>query len=130
MITLVADTHALVWHLTAPERLGRGARRAFAAVDGGRWLCHVPAVALVEIALLGERGRLRIGPAQVLDAITGHPGYAFLAVDVAQVVEFASLPGVRDPLDRLVVAAARATGARLLSAGAALDGHGVPRVRD
>lgn len=66
----------------------------------------------------------------MLDAIAGHPGYAFLALDVAQAVEFAALPVVRDPLDRLVVAAARATGSRLLSADAALDGHGVPRVWD
>ncbi len=37
---------------------------------------------------------------------------------------------VRDPMDRLVVAAARATRSRLMSADETLDGHGVERVWD
>ncbi len=130
MVSVVADTHAIVWHLTDPRRLARGARRAFAAVDAGRWLCHVPVVALVEIWLLHERGRLRIGPAQFLDAIAGHPGYAVLSLDTPQAMEFGALPQVRDPLDRLVLAAARATRSRLVSADEALGDHGVERLWD
>jgi PIN domain nuclease of toxin-antitoxin system len=130
MVTVVADTHAIVWHLTDPARLARGARRAFAAIDAGRWLCHVPVIALVEIWLLHERSRLRIGPAQFLDAIAGHPGYAILSLDVAQAVEFGALPRVRDPLDRLILAAARATRSRLVSADEALGGHGADRLWD
>jgi PIN domain nuclease of toxin-antitoxin system len=130
MTSVVADTHAIVWHLTDPGRLARGARRAFAAVDTGRWLCHVPVIALIEIGLLHERGRLRIGPAQFLDAITGHPGYAVLSLDTAQAMEFGALPRVRDPLDRLILAAARATGSRLVSADEALGDHGVERLWD
>lgn len=85
MPTLVVDTHALVWHLTDPTRLGKGARRAFGAVDSGRWLCHVPAITLVEIQLLQERGRLRAGPSQTLELLAGHPGYAVLGLDVPQI---------------------------------------------
>jgi len=51
-------------------------------------------------------------------------------LDVEQAVEFGSLAAIRDPMDRLVVSAARATGARLLSADQALDGHGVDRLWD
>jgi PIN domain nuclease of toxin-antitoxin system len=61
MDRLIADTHAIVWHLTAPRKLGGAARRQFEAADGGRTLCCVPAIALVEIALLHERGRLPAG---------------------------------------------------------------------
>jgi PIN domain nuclease of toxin-antitoxin system len=125
MVSVVADTHAIVWHLTDPARLGRGARRAFAAIDAGRWLCQVPVITLVEVWLLHERGRLRIGAAQLLDALTGHPGYAILSLDVAQAIEFGALPRVKDPLDRLILAAARATRSRLISADQALGGHGV-----
>ena len=112
---LVADTHAVVWHLTAPSRLGAAARRALARADEGRWLCCVPAIALVEIALLRERGRMAVGVDEVLRALAGHPGYAVLALDADQAVEFAALVGVKDPMDRLVLAAARATGSRLVS---------------
>lgn len=130
MITLVADTHALVWHLTDPKRLGRSARRAFGGADTGHRLCYVPAIVIIELWLLYERGRLRVGPLQVLETLASHPGFAVLALDVEQAVEFGSLTAIRDPMDRLVVAAARATGSRLLSADDALGGHGVDRVWD
>ena len=73
MARLVADTHALVWRLTAPRTLGRGARRAFDAADSGRSLCLIPAIVFVELALLKERGRLGVGPADVLRACRGGP---------------------------------------------------------
>lgn len=125
MPSLVADTHAIVWYLVEPKRLGKGARRAFAATDAGRWTCYVPAITLVEAWLLHERGRLRIGPAQILDAIAGHPGYVVLPLDVEQAVEFGALPMIRDPMDRMIVAAARVTGSRLVSIDEALPDHGV-----
>ncbi len=130
MLQLVADTHALVWHLTEPRRLGKAARRSFASADRGRSLCHVPAIALVEIWLLYERGRLRVSPAQILEAIAGHGGYSILAFDIEQGLEFGSLSGIRDPMDRMIVSAARVTGSRLISSDEALDRFGVERVWD
>jgi PIN domain nuclease of toxin-antitoxin system len=116
--------------LTAPRRLGAAARRAFAAADDGRWLCCVPAIVLVEIALLKERKRVVVGVDDVLRALAGHPGYAVLALDADQSVEFSALVGVKDPMDRLVLAAARATRSRLISSDDALDGFGVERLWD
>ena len=127
---LVADTHAIVWHLMAPRKLGAAARRAFDGADEGRTLCCVPAIALVEIGLLQERGRVGVGIGDVLRALAGRPGYAVLALDADQALEFAGLVGLKDPMDRLVVAAARATGSRLVSVDDALDGFGVERVWD
>lgn len=111
-----------------PRRLGKAARRAFEAADAGRLLCHVPAIAIVEMWLLYERGRLGLGPMQVLAKLSGRAGYSVRALDVAQTVEFGALTAVRDPMDRMLLAAAKATGSRLVSADRALDGHGVDRV--
>jgi len=130
VVRLVADTHAVVWHLTAPRKLGIAARRALAAADEGRSLCCVPAIALVEIALLKERKRIAIGVDQVLRALAGHSGFVVLALDGEQSAEFAALVGVKDPMDRLVLAAARVTGASLVSADDVFDGHGVERIWD
>lgn len=130
MPSLVADTHAIVWHLVEPKRLGKSARRALVATDAGRSTCYVPAIALVETWLLHERGRLRIGPAQILQTIAGHPGYVVLPLDVEQAVEFGALPTIRDPMDRMIVAAARVTGSRLVSSDEALSDHGVEVVWD
>ncbi len=130
MVRLVADTHALVWRLTASRKLGHAARRAFEAADSGRWLCCVPAIVLVEVALLRERGRIGVGPSDVLQALRGRPGYAVLALDAEQSLEFAALVGIKDPMDRLVLAAARVSGAKLLSSDGVFDGLGVERVWD
>jgi PIN domain nuclease of toxin-antitoxin system len=130
MTSLVADTHAIVWHLTDPRRLGRAARRLFASVDAGRAVCHLPMVSLIELWLLHERGRLRIGPAQVVETLSGHPGYSILSLDLPQAMEFGALPAVADPFDRMILAAARSMGAKLLSRDEALDGRGVERVWD
>jgi PIN domain nuclease of toxin-antitoxin system len=45
-------------------------------------------------------------------------------------MEFGALRRVRDPLDRLILAAARVTRSRLLSADEALEGYGVERLWD
>jgi PIN domain nuclease of toxin-antitoxin system len=126
----VADTHAIVWHLTSPRRLGRAARRAFTDADASRARCLVPVIALIEIALLRERKRIGIEVREVLLALRDHPGYAVLALDVEQTGEFAALVGVSDPMDRLVLAAALATRTRLVSVDGALDGYGVARIWD
>jgi PIN domain nuclease of toxin-antitoxin system len=110
--------------------LGKAARRVFASSDRGRALCYVPAITVVETWLLYERGRLRIGPPQILETMAGHGGYAILAFDIAQAVEFGSLSGIRDPMDRMIVSAARATGSQLISSDQAMDGFGVDRVWD
>lgn len=130
MERVVADTHAVVWYLTAPRNLGAAARRAFAAADDGRWLCCVPAIALVEISLLNERGRTDVSSGDVLKALAGRSGYAVLGLDAEQAQEFAALRGLKDPMDRLVVAAARATRSRLLSIDDTMDGYGVERLWD
>jgi PIN domain nuclease of toxin-antitoxin system len=130
MTRLIADTHAIVWYLTAPRKLGAAARRELEAADEGRTLCCVPAIALVEIALLQERGRLAVGVGDVLRAIAGRPGYVVLALDTDQALEFAGLVGLKDPMDRLVVAAARVARCPVASVDDALDGFGVERVWD
>jgi PIN domain nuclease of toxin-antitoxin system len=53
-----------------------------------------------------------------------------LALDAEQAAEFVALFGVKDPLDRLVLAAARATRSRPVSTDDHLDGQGVERVWD
>ncbi len=129
MIGVVADTQALVWHLVDPRRLGKSAKRTFAAADSRKLLCHVPAIVLAEVALLSERGRIRVGVQQVLASLAAHSGYAILPLDAAQCLEFASLIGIRDPMDRLVAAASRVVHAKLISSDVVFDEH-VERIWD
>lgn len=130
MRSVVVDTHALVWHLTKPQLLGAQAKRVLAAADAGRTLAFVPAIVLAEISLLSERGRLRFGCVQVVSALAERPGWQVLALDVEQALAFATLPGVKDPMDRLVAAAARALDAEVISRDETYDAAGIARTWD
>ena len=59
------DTHALVWYLSRPKRLGRAAARLLRAADAGRAEILVPAIVLIELTLLREAGRNVVGVPQV-----------------------------------------------------------------
>jgi PIN domain nuclease of toxin-antitoxin system len=55
---LVVDTHALVWYLLDSPRLSATARgRIDRALEAGEFL-YVPAICLVELTYLVEKGRL------------------------------------------------------------------------
>ena len=128
MRALVVDTHALAWHLTAPEKLGKSARRLLAQADAGQAQAGVPAIVLVEMALLHERGRLRFGADRVVAALAAQPGWQVLALDIEQCMAFGELPTIKDPMDRLIAAATRAVkGATLVSCDVAFDAVKIAR---
>lgn len=130
MQLLVVDAHALVWCITEPHRLGKKARRLLGLAEHGRATAHVPAICLVEISLLHERGRLRFGADRVVAELARHPGWQVLAMDMEQCMAFTTLAAVKDPMDRLVAASARALGCVLVSADAMFDRAGLQRAWD
>lgn len=115
MSRYVLDTHACVFALVAPAKLGAGARRALRSVESGAGVAWVPAAVAAEIVLLRELGRVEIGLSHLQTAMEQAPGLRFLPLDLHQLDEFAALGAIRDPFDRLVVAASRMLGAKLLT---------------
>ena len=85
---------------------------------------------LVEVALLRERERIPVAAAQILRVLQGRSGYAVLALDGEQALEFGAYIGIKDPIDRMVLAAARVGGAKLVSSDEVFDGTGIERVWD
>lgn len=123
----IVDTHAFVWWVRG-RPLGRMARRALHEVDAGRSHAWIPAIVAVEIAFLHERGRSAIGVPQLEATLARNPDVGLLPLDLAQATEFALLGAVRDPFDRLIVAAARSAGCPLLTADAAIAASGLVEV--
>jgi PIN domain nuclease of toxin-antitoxin system len=111
----VLDTHACVFMLTAPRKLGGAARAALGRVEAGRERAWVPAAVVAEVLILRDLGRVRIGLPELRKATESAPGFGFLPLDLAQLDQFAALVQMRDPFDRLIVSAARAIGAALLT---------------
>ena len=97
-------------------------------VDRGRWRGWVPAIVPVELALLRERGRSAIGVPELEATLARNAELQVLPLDLAQAREFVMLLSVRDPFDRMIVAAARVVGGPLLSADADLAASGLVQV--
>lgn len=124
----VIDTHALVWYFARPRRLGRSALRHLRAAESGRAIALVPAICLVELALLRERGRRVLGVAEVETTLAKCRGVTVAAFGAAEAHEFALLGGVHDPFDRMVIATARANACPLATADEAITASGLVEV--
>lgn len=71
---------------------------------------------------LADACLVRMTELEARSAIIALDAFKLLALDLAQAVEFSRLQSVRDPFDRLVVAAARANDVPLVTADTAIHG--------
>ena len=124
MAEYVLDTHACLFALAAPRKLGRRARRVLQQADQQGHTVWLPAAVVTEVVMLKELRRTDLGlPA--LREVFERSCWRFLALDLRQIDAFAGLSMIRDPFDRLIVAAARSVGAKLISRDAALGDLGL-----
>ena len=103
---MVLDTHAWIWWVSEPARLGKAARRALA--DARR--VGVPAICCLEVVVLAARGRIELDRSALdwmLAALT-LPRVELLPLSPSIAARAASLPVSfpGDPADRLIVATA------------------------
>ncbi len=102
----ILDTHAWIWSVSEPARLGRGARRV---LERARRV-GVPAICCLEVAALAARGRITLDrpPLEWLQDALGMPRVELIALSPAVAVKAAGLPSSfpGDPADRLIVATA------------------------
>ncbi len=115
------DTHALIWYLSRPKRIGRAALRVLRAADDGRGEILIPSVVPIELSLLQETGRNVVGVLQIEALLAAQPAFRLLPMELTQAKEFATLTAIRDPFDRMIVAAARAERVALITADRAID---------
>ena len=124
---IVLDTHAWVWWLATPAKLGRRAKRAIDKADR----IGIPAICIWEIATKAEAGTLRFDrPHDVWidEALTDDPRIELLHLLPRISVEAARFSwDHRDPADRFIVATARAHDAALITADARIHESGLAR---
>jgi PIN domain nuclease of toxin-antitoxin system len=117
---IVLDTHALLWWMSAPDKIPRKAKRLLESAIADRKPVAVSSISIWEIAMLVERGRLELTiPAAVWIAhLEEIPWPSFEPVDNRVAVRSVQLVGFphRDPADRIIVATALGLNATLITA--------------
>jgi PIN domain nuclease of toxin-antitoxin system len=130
-VTHLLDTHALVAFVADDRaRLGPRARRLLERAMQGSLDVRVSAISLWEVALLQERGRLRIpaGFAAWSAALRRHPALALEPLVPADVEHARAYPSLVDPADRLIVGTALRLDATLVTRDDRITKSGVVRV--
>ena len=122
-MTLLLDTHVILWWQRDDRRLNRAARRAIATAD----IVWVSAVSGWEVAIKSGLGRLRLD--EPFSALLGADDFTELPITLAHAARLQQLaPHHSDPFDRMLVAQALAERATILSHDRALAPYGVPMV--
>lgn len=118
---LLLDTHALLWALADPDRLGHEARDA---IRDGRNEVLVSAASAWEIAIKQAAGRLR-APDDLLEVMVA-AGFGSLPISARHAMMAGALPPHhRDLFDRMLVAQARAEALTIVTHDQRFSPYGV-----
>jgi PIN domain nuclease of toxin-antitoxin system len=119
-MTLLLDTHFLLWIANGDQRLTAKAKKMISASDA----VYMSAASLWEISIKVSAGKLTVD----VDALTEslfNAGLIELPVSIEHTKALRALPPVhRDPFDRLLVAQAMTEPMHLLTVDAALTAYG------
>ena len=120
MLSLLLDTHILIWWRTEPQRLTKPQTAALASLESRGDPAAISAITLWEMAKMIERGRAEITVPldDWLAEIESHPLLMVLPLSARIVAESVRLGADfhRDPADQIIVATARCHGLKLLTA--------------
>jgi len=121
-VSLLLDSHTLLWALHDPERLRAGAR---ALIRDPARAVYFSAASAWELELKVARGKLEL-PSDWLDAAES-TGFLELPVTAAEARASARLPWHHaDPFDRVLVAQALARGLRIATRDPLMASYQVP----
>lgn len=118
---LLLDSHVLLWALMDVQKLGAIARGAIASPDNE---VFISAVSMWELALKREKGTLRTP--NDLTTIVEQRGFTPLSLSLFHAEQAAMLPmHHKDPIDRMLIAQARAEGLTLVTGDAHIRRYGI-----
>jgi PIN domain nuclease of toxin-antitoxin system len=124
-VTYLFDTHAWLWLLLAPERVGKKMR---ALVGDSRHEFQLSIASVWEMAIKQAAGRLvlPLAPLAYVQSRTSADGVRLLSIRLEHVCAAAVLPRHHaDPFDRLLVAQAQSEGLSIISHDEAISRYDV-----
>ncbi len=123
-MTLLLDTHALLWWLDDPQRLSKTAREA---IRDGKNTVYISAAVVWEIAIKRALGKL--DAPHDLEAVMAANRFLPLPVTIPHALAVETLPNHhRDPFDRLLIAQALHEGFQFVSRDTHVASYGVAHI--
>ncbi len=120
-MTILLDTHAVLWWQSDDRRLNAAAREAIATAE----VVWVSAASAWEASIKTASGRLRINEPFPVLVRTNH--FTPLPITLEHADRYAALPPHHpDPFDRLLIAQAMAEKATLVTHDRAFAPYGIP----
>jgi PIN domain nuclease of toxin-antitoxin system len=114
-VTYLLDTHAFVWAITSPGRLGAAAREAITDPTTTLLVSAVTALELATKVRLGKFTEAEPLVAQYEDLVA-RLGASHLAIEPSHALRAGTMPwSHRDPFDRLLAAQSMLTGFPLVT---------------
>jgi PIN domain nuclease of toxin-antitoxin system len=119
-LSVVADTHAMIWYVDAPQELSPAATAAMdvAANTGGEYI-FISAITLVEMRYLVEKNRIKAAVLTRIEQELDEPDPMIVATSVDRTIydALALIPRsvVPDMPDRIIAATALALGLPLVT---------------
>lgn len=124
-MSVLVDTHILLWFQGSDKRLSRTARERIERSDDDHF---VSLVSLWEIATKVSIGKLNLDrDLPTTFELVHRAGFRSLRVEEEHILQLAKLPlHHRDPFDRMLIAHAKFEGMHLLTADPAFRAYDVP----
>jgi PIN domain nuclease of toxin-antitoxin system len=104
-IKFIADTHAVLWYLTADARLGANAKAAF---ENPNNQIIIPAIVVAESLFIIEHGKSPAASSQLWDFILRSTNVTFYPLDLAVLKKSEMLSIIPEMHDRQIIATALA----------------------
>ncbi|MBY0528131.1 MAG: type II toxin-antitoxin system VapC family toxin [Gemmataceae bacterium] len=127
-MTLLLDTHVILWFLANDPKLSAVARTAILDPANVRW---VSPISLLEIAIKNRLGKLPLPDpfALMFPACLHANDIHLLPLDSNHIEPLTTLPlHHKDPFDRLIAATAQVEDLILISADPVFDAYGLSRI--
>ena len=117
----LADTVAIVRHLSQGRKLGKDAARILTEADTGLHHVYISSITLMEVMYLAEANRIAISLPQLISHISSSNNYSIVPVDAAVVLTAVSITDVPELHDRIIVATAKYLNTPLLTSDAVIS---------
>ncbi len=130
-MNLLLDTHVWIWSQESPDRLGPRAARALLAAANQSFVCTISTLEIARLAAV-EALELHIPLSAWVERSLAELGAQSLPVTHEIAIEAYALPAPfhKDPVDRVLIAAARRHQLALVSADERMLGYDEVRILD